>query len=709
MIAKPDTVVCLTELSRKKIVLAMSQSNDNKELPPFIDAKEFVVERKLETEKLLEILRHKKEGKRTFQKLHFEHRRRVQSHNPYRIPRRCRGPILRDMETAPPLPSKRPRKDRRRLRSISSIFGKRSESGGQWLETHLWHGTFTRTSHWHFPTAKRMKMSNIWGFKLAVIPTQKSKRKIYRHAHRRSVIYDESYFQCLELKDVKSFLKLCCHGPNLSRTSNFHEIIIFNADGTILCPAQLLMSQEQHYLFFHPAVRDQCQQLLIERGLDFTMIPFVNRFRLLGPDSWDLLTRIFSPRNCNGMPDAAFWELKLNYLHARILNGYCIHLQVHIPRLLGPFPPKTRNQWKNRPDYLNLLSDLHQPFPQLESFDLCRDPPKPENQEKFRHSLRSTRRVNSKQAVVKIRAAHAQTRSCLSPDATPKNTTADSPDSDLLVVFKFFGTLPEVLLIIPSNGGARNIWTLLNRQGCRAMGLENMRKLSLTEKRPLFPQHWMNTAGGRTWEELQIRRRAEVYERRPPSKRLAPRLLPPGFPFGGQWRTFRRWLGSRNEAVALATALLSAMRLEGETPPEFEGCGVLCCVEACAKGVPTETALLLVPPLGVDEPDALSTLTDRDSLPIIGSVVDGEHSLKLGKGFGFGVMNVWAYLNRIREVHNSNRRRVELLMRGGDKELGANSDVLFKSSKFRKWTSVSVICRDLAASYFWVTVTPLIQ
>ena len=64
------------------------------------------------------------------------------------------------------LDSKQSRKKRRRPKNMVRDFTKRQVSK-RWLETHLWH-------------AKRMHMENMWGYRLAKRPCDKSFRSTYR-------------------------------------------------------------------------------------------------------------------------------------------------------------------------------------------------------------------------------------------------------------------------------------------------------------------------------------------------------------------------------------------------------------------------------------------------------------------------------------------------------------------------------------------------
>ncbi|KAG6866289.1 hypothetical protein C0991_006385 [Blastosporella zonata] len=63
-----------------------------------------------------------------------------------------------------------------------------------WLETHIWH-------------AKRMKMENMWGYRLAVHPTEKSYRPSHRASVHGSIIHDASYHSVIELKGTEAILK----------------------------------------------------------------------------------------------------------------------------------------------------------------------------------------------------------------------------------------------------------------------------------------------------------------------------------------------------------------------------------------------------------------------------------------------------------------------------------------------------------------------
>lgn len=58
---------------------------------------------------------------------------------------------------------------------------------------------------WH---AKRMKMNDIWGYRIASNPNTKSVRVTYRSFTQLSIVHDASYMGCIELKgDSKEIIK----------------------------------------------------------------------------------------------------------------------------------------------------------------------------------------------------------------------------------------------------------------------------------------------------------------------------------------------------------------------------------------------------------------------------------------------------------------------------------------------------------------------
>ncbi|KAG6333871.1 hypothetical protein ID866_5214 [Astraeus odoratus] len=79
-----------------------------------------------------------------------------------------------------------------------------------WLETHIWH-------------AKRAKMENMWGYRLAVTPTEKAFRPSHRASVHGSILHDASYYATIEIQGPQTILlatlEACCdpQGPGLKQ------------------------------------------------------------------------------------------------------------------------------------------------------------------------------------------------------------------------------------------------------------------------------------------------------------------------------------------------------------------------------------------------------------------------------------------------------------------------------------------------------------
>ncbi|KAF5382413.1 hypothetical protein D9615_002972 [Tricholomella constricta] len=142
-------------------------------------------------------------------------RRRAASHDVRRVPLRLREKARAEMDPVrkKALGRSIPKlgKDKRIKRT--ELFARRQRDK-LWLETHIWH-------------AKRMKMENMWGYRLAVHPTEKAYRPSHRASVHGSILHDASYYSLLELKGpeiiLKKILDACCDpngpGPGSKRYS----------------------------------------------------------------------------------------------------------------------------------------------------------------------------------------------------------------------------------------------------------------------------------------------------------------------------------------------------------------------------------------------------------------------------------------------------------------------------------------------------------
>ncbi|XP_023230024.1 ribonucleases P/MRP protein subunit POP1-like [Centruroides sculpturatus] len=129
--------------------------------------------------------------KRIIQQLPRHMRRRAASHNPKRLPRRVRERAMKELEKVKK--TKRPsRKYRRKPRNLLEEYNRRQKNH-IWLETHIWF-------------AKRFKMIEIWGYKLAYQSNDKCVKALYRSTINHALLQDISYYGCIELSGKEEIL-----------------------------------------------------------------------------------------------------------------------------------------------------------------------------------------------------------------------------------------------------------------------------------------------------------------------------------------------------------------------------------------------------------------------------------------------------------------------------------------------------------------------
>lgn len=153
-------------------------------------------------------------------------RRRTMSHNVRRLPVRLRAQGLREVSylvasfllkravqiektLTAHADRKRCRKHTRRKHSLLETYARRQRTH-VWLETHIWH-------------SKRMKMIDLWGFRIPAHTSDRGIRAAYRASSVACTIHDASYFGCIQLEgresDILLLLSMVCP-PVGSHVSN---------------------------------------------------------------------------------------------------------------------------------------------------------------------------------------------------------------------------------------------------------------------------------------------------------------------------------------------------------------------------------------------------------------------------------------------------------------------------------------------------------
>lgn len=272
--------------------------------------------------------------KLVFQKLPKHMRRRAMSHNPNRLPRKYRLAHRSQMtKSGAPIKTKRPSRKYRRKPSNLLLEYQRRQRKHVWLETHIWH-------------AKRFRMTEKWGFKLAESSCDKTFRSSYRATTKHCLIQDISYIDCIEIAgslDVlrNGFERMRGNGIGLGICAKAYlsgsregSIELFAIDSypyqALGCVNFMWKRKEEHeqmhrlWLFVHPSiytklVEELCKLFeLEEMNEENATIPsqlkpkqysnslirvelyelkqYVNRFRLTGPLSHSVLSAAFKPK-----------------------------------------------------------------------------------------------------------------------------------------------------------------------------------------------------------------------------------------------------------------------------------------------------------------------------------------------------------------------------------------------------------------------------
>lgn len=327
---------------------------------------------------------------RVFQTLPRHMRRRAASYNIKRVPKSLRQRAIEEMARTEEVANnvqKDKKKGARRIRRsrgiIQELFGKRSKEGKTWLPTHLWH-------------AKRMHMTQLWGYMIPEFPNDRGTRATYRASLHQCVINDVSYTACLELvgtrEDISNVVRYVfdptfapCEriSDGVRQASTFlHRPKSFPSGSIAPCryfwrpPSPSDTNPDSPrcmWIWIHPSAAKEAEEVINEAismsGLSVKLTPLINefaRFELTGPRSHAILHEVLGAsetvikkvmeeekeeKKSMGMENdsdmnnraeasaACVWRsLRDLRTPASLPAGVMIALEVYDPRL--SFPPK---------------------------------------------------------------------------------------------------------------------------------------------------------------------------------------------------------------------------------------------------------------------------------------------------------------------------------------------------------------------------------
>ncbi|KAF8908901.1 NUC188 domain-containing protein [Gymnopilus junonius] len=218
------TIAVQPPASTSKAVVSKSvPSSSLTGLPGALDVEKFVEARAFEIDAMHTAMKTASASSthRVWQTLPRHLRRRAASHDVRRVPLKLRDRARAEMDPVrkKALGRSMPKHGRDKQVTRTESFMKRQRDK-IWLETHLWH-------------AKRMHMESLWGYKLAISPTEKSYRPSHRASVHGSILHDASYYSLVEIISMESILTamldLCCDpqgsGPGSKRWSSGSRVL----------------------------------------------------------------------------------------------------------------------------------------------------------------------------------------------------------------------------------------------------------------------------------------------------------------------------------------------------------------------------------------------------------------------------------------------------------------------------------------------------
>ncbi|KAI8588924.1 NUC188 domain-containing protein [Geranomyces variabilis] len=317
-------------------------------------------------EKALENSTEKSGVSRVFQTVPRHMRRRAASHNIKRLPKRLHARAQTQMDNDPKQgkskgqSSNRAEPKRKKQRKHDGAHG-----GSRWMETHLWN-------------AKRMKIVDMWGWKIPEQPNDKNFRAAYRAAKTHCLLNDVSYFQVVELEgpiEALNTLLVAISDPTLpavgsaryisgTRQGSMHIHAHMQYPAAAIGPATFLwkpaeagVSTRTLWIWLHPAIHtlvwDELQAAgKATSGQDASSAISLKdlkdelvRFEITGPRSNAILHHIMqlcddgeSSEALHSASHKLWREIEDVHTSATLPPGVVIGLNVVDPRI--SFPPK---------------------------------------------------------------------------------------------------------------------------------------------------------------------------------------------------------------------------------------------------------------------------------------------------------------------------------------------------------------------------------
>ncbi|CAE6531767.1 unnamed protein product [Rhizoctonia solani] len=523
-------------------------------LPATLDIERFAQARSFEISAMQSAIKTATEAAshRVWQTLPRHLRRRAASHDVRRVPVRLREKAKLEID-----PTKRKKflkllKRKRRLASGSGraeSFAKRQQNKS-WLETHLWH-------------AKRMHMSDIWGYRLAERPTAKSYRPSHRAAVHGSTLNDVSYMVTLEVtgevESIISILKQCCDlggvGPWAARyapgarvcQTHIYEVgawpegligpatVFWKPESPIDTATSIRPTNRALWIRIHPStlkdtlssLKSASEQIPDAHRPEITDLSGdINTFELVGPRTSQVIhgaLKLADPR----LEVKQFWKSLPNARSpGNFSPGMVIGLTVHDPRL--SHPPAN--------------SKVDENYPQSESRLITPDP-KLARSEIWEQSVRDKLRTP--------RYKKGQLDRRRSENLVPGTQLQPTANDDKIPILLIQHTISHSQAPAPTSSSTSQAlygWTMilppswampflssLTHTGTRVVGLSTRHHQRLETKSPYFPNDYVGCPAYTDIATKQAETERAKWERTPKGKRINYEALGVTRPWASDW------------------------------------------------------------------------------------------------------------------------------------------------------------------------------
>ncbi|CAO3629979.1 unnamed protein product [Cunninghamella echinulata] len=487
----------------------------------------------------------------TFQSLPVTLRRRAASHNPKRVPKSVRERAIREMQKSPPGKKRSKRMIRRpKPKSLVQEYLRR-QLNHKWLETHIWH-------------TKRMKMKNIWDYRLATKPNVKSERAIYRSFSHITTIHDASYFRCLEWSGNKESIVTLLQqwtDPSLPSVGSQryingnrigHQLLYTQYPHRFLCPITFLwrqhdiqLDQGQLWIWIHPCVIKDVftmfnEKVVADQVMDVQVIDRKDellRFDFTGPRSTALLQTILEPVHTTSL-NAQIWnDLNLLRSSSSLPPGCVLSLEVKDPRLRFPQKVSPRN---SEPDYKSdaKIEQLCLHWPDKVAISELWDADyrnilyenKISDYQLFQQRKEQLLDTTSKTDTVPILLYQRGCLGTTSPFNNHHHHNSNNNNNNSKELKEGWS------LILPRGWGVP-FWKSFIFAGARVIGLFDTRSMHLESGLSFFPYDYPGTP---TWEVLRLEYKESVesiWQKKPPGKRVNYHHIGTHHPFEAAFET----------------------------------------------------------------------------------------------------------------------------------------------------------------------------